>query len=56
MSLIVNNFFSLGPNRIHVQPKAAKGKAPTEKKVPHPYSRKAAYMARAAIKQDKKER
>jgi len=37
-------------------PKAAKGKAPTEKKVVHPYSRKAAYMARAAIKQDKKER
>lgn len=37
-------------------PKAAKGKASTEKKVVHPYSRKAAYMARAAIKQDKKER
>ncbi|XP_076151589.1 translation machinery-associated protein 16 [Alosa pseudoharengus] len=37
-------------------PKAAKGKGPLEKKVVHPYSRKAAYMARAVIKQDKKER
>ncbi|XP_051559679.1 translation machinery-associated protein 16 [Myxocyprinus asiaticus] len=37
-------------------PKAAKGKGPVEKKVVHPYSRKAAYMARAASKQVRKEK
>ncbi|XP_030644082.1 translation machinery-associated protein 16 [Chanos chanos] len=39
-------------------PKAAKGnvKGQSEKKVVHPYSRKAAYLARAAIKQNRKER
>ncbi|XP_056112738.1 translation machinery-associated protein 16 [Rhinichthys klamathensis goyatoka] len=37
-------------------PKAAKGKGQVEKKAIHPYSRKAAYLARAAIKQDRKEK
>ncbi|KAI2668622.1 translation machinery-associated 16 [Labeo rohita] len=37
-------------------PKAAKGKAQTEQKAIHPYSRKAAYLARAAIKQQRKEK
>ncbi|XP_048851847.1 translation machinery-associated protein 16 [Brienomyrus brachyistius] len=37
-------------------PKAKKGKGPVEKKVVHPYSRKAGYLAREAIKQEKKER
>ncbi|XP_067297908.1 translation machinery-associated protein 16 [Pseudorasbora parva] len=36
-------------------PKAAKGKGQVEKVI-HPYSRKAAYMARAAIKQERKEK
>ncbi|XP_028830937.1 translation machinery-associated protein 16 [Denticeps clupeoides] len=48
--------------RFHVRerrdrmPKAAKGKAPAEKKVVHPYSRKAGYLVRAAARQDRKER
>ncbi|XP_062864850.1 translation machinery-associated protein 16 [Trichomycterus rosablanca] len=37
-------------------PKALKGKNAAEKKVVHPYSRKAAYMNRAAIRQDRKEK
>ncbi|XP_023655125.2 translation machinery-associated protein 16 [Paramormyrops kingsleyae] len=37
-------------------PKAKKGKGPVEKKVVHPYSRKAGYLAREANKQEKKER
>ncbi|XP_012686761.1 translation machinery-associated protein 16 [Clupea harengus] len=37
-------------------PKAARGKGTVEKKVVHPFSRKAGYMARAAAKSDKKER
>ncbi|KAK9980802.1 hypothetical protein ABG768_000388 [Culter alburnus] len=37
-------------------PKAAKGKGQVEKKVIHPYSRKAGYIARAAIKQERKEK
>lgn len=36
------------------QPKGNKGKAP--EKVVHPYSRKAAYLAREEIRLDKKER
>ncbi|MBN3316943.1 TMA16 protein, partial [Atractosteus spatula] len=37
-------------------PKAPKGKGATEKKVVHPYSRKAAQIARGVIKQERKER
>ncbi|KAF4118869.1 translation machinery-associated protein 16 [Onychostoma macrolepis] len=37
-------------------PKAAKGKGQVEKKAIHPYSRKAAYLASAAIKQQRKEK
>ncbi|KAK1175030.1 translation machinery-associated protein 16-like, partial [Acipenser oxyrinchus oxyrinchus] len=37
-------------------PKALKGKGAVEKKVVHPYSRKAAQMAREVTKQEKKER
>ncbi|XP_058887230.1 translation machinery-associated protein 16-like isoform X2 [Acipenser ruthenus] len=37
-------------------PKALKGKGAVEKKVVHPYSRKAAQMARGVNKQEKKER
>ncbi|XP_076874817.1 translation machinery-associated protein 16 [Brachyhypopomus gauderio] len=37
-------------------PKAAKGKGAVEKKVVHPYSRKAKYLARAAIKQERREK
>ncbi|KAL4640380.1 translation machinery-associated protein 16 [Arapaima gigas] len=36
-------------------PKAQKGKGAVEKKVIHPYSRKAGYLAREANKQDRKE-
>ncbi|XP_015199909.1 translation machinery-associated protein 16 [Lepisosteus oculatus] len=37
-------------------PKAPKGKGAAEKKVVHPYSRKAAQIARGVIKQERKER
>lgn len=37
-------------------PKGRKPKGPVEKKVIHPYSRKAAYLARDAIKQERKEK
>ncbi|XP_073698852.1 translation machinery-associated protein 16 [Garra rufa] len=37
-------------------PKAAKGKAKPEQKAVHPYSRKAAYLARAVSKQQRKEK
>ncbi|KTF87670.1 hypothetical protein cypCar_00002911 [Cyprinus carpio] len=37
-------------------PKAAKGKGQAEKKAIHPFSRKAAYLASAAIKQQRKEK
>ncbi|XP_066574129.1 translation machinery-associated protein 16 [Amia ocellicauda] len=37
-------------------PKAGKGKAAADKKPVHPYSRKAAQIARGAIRQEKKER
>ncbi|KAB5518520.1 hypothetical protein PHYPO_G00167020 [Pangasianodon hypophthalmus] len=37
-------------------PKAPKGKSAVEKKVIHPYSRKAASLARAALRQDRKEK
>ncbi|KAK2908746.1 hypothetical protein QQF64_001326 [Cirrhinus molitorella] len=37
-------------------PKTAKGKVQSEQKAIHPYSRKAAYLARASIKQQKKEK
>ncbi|XP_053475633.1 translation machinery-associated protein 16 [Ictalurus furcatus] len=37
-------------------PKALKGKSAVEKKVIHPYSRKAACLARSAHRQDRKER
>ncbi|KAI5628202.1 translation machinery-associated protein 16, partial [Silurus asotus] len=38
------------------QPKASKAKSAVEKKVIHPYSRKAACLARAALRQDRKEK
>lgn len=38
------------------QPKAQKGKAPEKKKVVHPYSRKAAYLAREEIRLEKKDK
>ncbi|TSO98558.1 Translation machinery-associated protein 16 [Bagarius yarrelli] len=38
------------------KPKASKGKNAVENKVIHPYSRKAGYLARAAIKQERKEK
>lgn len=38
------------------QPKALKRKNTVEKKVIHPYSRKAACLARAALKQERKEK
>ncbi|KAF7686768.1 translation machinery-associated protein 16 [Silurus meridionalis] len=37
-------------------PKASKAKSAVEKKVIHPYSRKAACLARAALRQDRKEK
>ncbi|XP_067106224.1 translation machinery-associated protein 16 [Osmerus mordax] len=37
-------------------PKAQKGKAPEKKKVVHPYSRKAAYLAREEIRLEKKDK
>ncbi|XP_072526456.1 translation machinery-associated protein 16 isoform X2 [Salminus brasiliensis] len=44
------------PVCLDLTPKAAKAKGAQEKKVVHPYSRKAAYMARAEAKLNRKEK
>ncbi|KAG9331393.1 hypothetical protein JZ751_019310, partial [Albula glossodonta] len=46
----------LPPVRKKTMPKGLKGKGPADKKVVHPYSRKAAYIARGVAKQEKKEK
>ncbi|RXM32373.1 Translation machinery-associated protein 16 [Acipenser ruthenus] len=49
-------YFVIGVYTFPKAPKALKGKGAVEKKVVHPYSRKAAQMAREVTKQEKKER
>ncbi|MCJ8749228.1 hypothetical protein PDJAM_G00173930 [Pangasius djambal] len=50
-------YLNIVADRVHpFMPKAPKGKSAVEKKVIHPYSRKAASLARAALRQDRREK